>query len=337
MSGLVPSIHFDSDLLPEADRFAYWSAAVAAYDVFLPREAPPFRAKVDAWMLGDIVITDSRLPALRFLRTAAKAAADGVTNYSFLLRSQGTWTGTLGDRPMTVGPGQVAIFDLSRPVDAHGSAGDGITVAVERSALDSALPEPVNLHGVILEGAMGRLFADHLLSLVRQLPNMPLNDAPTAASSTIGLAAAAIMDLPAAERLPGPIVVAARHKVRRHIDQNLESSELSPDNICKALGLSRSSLYRAFSSSGVAAYIRTRRLEAVHVLLNNPAERRSLAEIAYMFGFVSDAHFSRAFKQRFGYSPREARTGAGGVPTLPPELGAKAGPIRFRKWLEKIA
>jgi len=40
-------------------------------------------------------------------------------------------------------------------------------------------------------------------------------------------------------------------------------------------------------------------------------EQRSIAEIAYEFGFASDAHFSRTFRQQFGYSPREAGLGMG--------------------------
>jgi AraC-like DNA-binding protein len=57
-------------------------------------------------------------------------------------------------------------------------------------------------------------------------------------------------------------------------------------------------------------YIWRRRLETVHVLLSDPAEARSLAELALAFGFSSHAHFSTAFRRRFGYAPRDARLGA---------------------------
>lgn len=77
------------------------------------------------------------------------------------------------------------------------------------------------------------------------------------------------------------------------------------------LGISRSALYRLFEPhGGVSAFIQGRRLDRIHALLAAPKEHRKLSEIAYQHGFASDAHFSTAFRQRFGYSPREAREGA---------------------------
>jgi len=80
------------------------------------------------------------------------------------------------------------------------------------------------------------------------------------------------------------------------------------------LAVGRSALYRAFAPfGGVQAYLRKRRLEAAHALLVDPKEPRSITEIAFGFHFVSMSHFSRAFRSRFGYSPRQARHGAASV------------------------
>jgi transcriptional regulator GlxA family with amidase domain len=48
------------------------------------------------------------------------------------------------------------------------------------------------------------------------------------------------------------------------------------------------------------------------VLLADPRHRhRTIGEIASLTGFVSGAHFSRAFRERFSISPREWRNTAG--------------------------
>jgi AraC-like DNA-binding protein len=61
---------------------------------------------------------------------------------------------------------------------------------------------------------------------------------------------------------------------------------------------------------GVAAFIRQRRLRGIHALLAAPHERRRISEIAFHFGFANNSHFSRTFRNTFGYSPREAREAA---------------------------
>lgn len=101
---------------------------------------------------------------------------------------------------------------------------------------------------------------------------------------------------------------------------------MNPSGVGRALGMSRPTLYRIFAGSGgIAAHIRRRRLEAVHVLLLDPYETRQLSEIAHDFGFSSHAHFTTAFRRRFGYAPRDTR--AGGVP------GPFATAALFQNWL----
>jgi AraC-like DNA-binding protein len=55
-------------------------------------------------------------------------------------------------------------------------------------------------------------------------------------------------------------VATVRQRVETYIDQNLTSDELAYEQICAALALSPSSLYRAFAhAGGITAYIRKRR------------------------------------------------------------------------------
>jgi AraC-like DNA-binding protein len=46
--------------------------------------------------------------------------------------------------------------------------------------------------------------------------------------------------------------------------------------------------------------------------LRDPANRLTVTEIAYRFGFSDHAQFSRAFRGHFGMSPKELRDRARG-------------------------
>ena len=79
-------------------------------------------------------------------------------------------------------------------------------------------------------------------------------------------------------------------------------------NLCRRLGLSRSSLHRLFEQEGgVQAFIRERRLEAARLALGDPANREPIYAIAERLGFSDAAHLSRLFRERFGQSPSDFR------------------------------
>ncbi len=97
-----------------------------------------------------------------------------------------------------------------------------------------------------------------------------------------------------------------RAKALAYIDAHLLSESLTPIRLAEAIGVSRRKLYQLFEpEGGVAKEIMARRLEHAHKVLGDPAAYRRIKEVAYSHGFESDAHFSRCFKQRFGYSPSD--------------------------------
>jgi AraC-like DNA-binding protein len=333
MTNPVPTLHFDSAVLPADAAFAQWAAVMTAYEIYQPEGVPAaaFTGTADAWMLGDAIVTDAQLSPLRFVRSAARASADAADHYSFLLLREGSWTGDVDGRLLTVGPGQVVAFDMRRPMDAEGGSTDVVTLGMSRDSLAAAMGTIPDLHGAILDGPTGRLLADHLMALARELPRLQLDQVPALVKATAGLIAACAAAQPGGAG--GTRDVDLRHKVSRYIDRQLEAPELGVERICAELGLSRSVLYRALAPlGGVASYIRTRRLEAVHVLLGDRRERRSIATIAHAFGFVSEAHFSRVFRRRFGYSPRQLRSG-GGVAGADVDAGQLGD---FVSWLDRL-
>lgn len=108
-----------------------------------------------------------------------------------------------------------------------------------------------------------------------------------------------------AGRIGGAIVLRAQQLIERCIGD----PDLSVSRIAEELNISVSVLRRALQVEGTSAmrYAWILRLKHAARLLEN-APHGAIQEVAYQCGFTSTAHFSRAFKSRFGMTPREYAT-----------------------------
>ena len=100
------------------------------------------------------------------------------------------------------------------------------------------------------------------------------------------------------------------HRICQTIERRLDDPELAPARVAQAEGISERYLQKLFEAVGdnFTHYVRERRLQRAWADLSNAAEaHRSISEIAYAYGFGDSAHFSRAFRHRFGLPPREFR------------------------------
>jgi acetamidase/formamidase/AraC-like DNA-binding protein len=100
------------------------------------------------------------------------------------------------------------------------------------------------------------------------------------------------------------------HRLCRTIERKLDDPDLTPARVAEAEGISERYMQKLFEGSGSSFthYLRERRLQRTSAELSSPAEaHHSISEIAFRNGFNDSAHFSRAFRHRFGVSPREFR------------------------------
>lgn len=100
-----------------------------------------------------------------------------------------------------------------------------------------------------------------------------------------------------------------RREALRYIGAHLSDPGLGADQVAAALFISRRRLYQLFDDGqGVSERIRGMRLEHAKALLADPVKgARGIGEISRDCGFVSAAHFSRAFRTAVGRTPREFR------------------------------
>lgn len=101
---------------------------------------------------------------------------------------------------------------------------------------------------------------------------------------------------------------------RDYIERHLHDPRLASGRVAAALGVSVRHLGRIFEPAGVtpARYITERRLQRAHQqLTGGSAAGTTIADIAYRWGFSSQAHFTRLFRARFGRTPTDARAAPG--------------------------
>jgi len=103
---------------------------------------------------------------------------------------------------------------------------------------------------------------------------------------------------------------ASLERIKCFIDANLADTGLSAQSTCDALNMSRSHLYAVMAEVGetFSTYLRNRRLDECRRSIRD-MPNKTIAEIAYAWGFQDQSSFSRMFKTRFGISPREGRQG----------------------------
>ncbi len=310
----LPSFTFSTDELPSTERFDAWRDVISpVFDLeLLDRRAPrACRAGVHVVHLGQLLVSRISLAGAgqRGVRAARKIRRDSLDHYVVEVYTGGGCAGEVASGAFDLAAGGVGILDLGQPLAVESTLSESVAVTIPRALLDKRLPDAARLHGTVLRGAAASLLGDYIWSLYRHLPHLSASEAAQLSTSTLSMIVACLT--PSSVRLAqaqGPVDSVLLERAQRFIGRNLESPDLSVARICAALRVSRSHLYRAFEGlGGVAAYVQSCRLSSARAALLDPADIRPVSALAYDHGFVSAAHFSRAFRHHFGITPSDAR------------------------------
>jgi len=341
---LLPRFRLDSRDCPPGTAMEAWrEASGPLFDISFRNEDAPenFRLLLDSHHLGQMVLAYTRTVAQRFHRDRGAVARSAVDHYLVQIYTAGGFAGVAGTREIRTEAGDVSILDMSQTLSTEAPDFANVSLVVPRETLAPMLKDPDSLHGLVLPRttALGQLLGDHLLSLRQAAPNMTEPDAMATRQATAALIAGAFGPAAAAAAAAGESLrTASLHTIKRYIERELASPELTPDTICRTFGLSRANLYRLFQPlGGVADYIRNRRLDRAFADLISPAlAHRRVTDISYSWGFESDAAFSRAFRHAFGLTPRDARAMRSALPRHEREADDDERYPALRRWIREL-
>jgi acetamidase/formamidase/AraC-like DNA-binding protein len=165
---------------------------------------------------------------------------------------------------------------------------------------------------ILASGGFTEVFSRMLDSAARNLEALSDPEWAAVAQSLADLLPTFVRQLVAPTTEAGGTATQAAilHRLCQTIERKLDDPDLTPARVAEAEGISERYMQKLFEGSGSSFthYLRERRLQRTSAELSNPAEtHHSISEIAYRNGFNDSAHFSRAFRHRFGLSPREFR------------------------------
>jgi AraC-like DNA-binding protein len=329
----LPHIRFDSLATSPTTALEYWRDSLSrSWEMSIDaHNAPAFKADVAMWRMDDLIVgTGSFGPVQTRMRREKNIRFDQLDHYRLIMMRDGQFDCDAGGRQVSLSPGRYVLTDMALPESSE-SCSNTMIMYIPRESLERALPRPMNLHGASPVNACAGMLTDHLTALIQGIRGVSPEELPGLSQATVNLVAASLALTPDNGEAARPAVEAVLlRRARQQVETHLTSESFGAQDLCAQLRISRSTLYRLFETlGGVANYIKERRLARVHEILASSEERQNISRLAEGHGFKTAAHFSKAFREQFGYSARE-------VPKLAAPGRAVAGAgkdARFDAWL----
>ena len=306
-----------TDAIAPRERLAYWTDMICSTYVQLECDTPDardFGGSIQSHHLPGLDLSVVRSRAQRVVRTPRFISH--ATDDCFIVSVQTRGRGVVSQdgRDAVMAPGDFALYDSTRPYTLQFSEDfEEIVLKLRGEQLRTLVSGTEQLTATTVSGqsGAGHLMASMVATLSGEVDSLPAASAAAVASGVISVLAAGLQSLPACSRA-APSAMGAYHvaRIKRHIDTRLRDPALTIESVALDLGMSGGHLHRLFKAEpqSPSHYLWAQRLDgASRELLDARRAKASVSEIAFGWGFNDAAHFSRAFKERFGQSPREWR------------------------------
>lgn len=307
---------FTTSGIDAARRSAHWSDAIAR--TYFPlelqfRRPETFSGEMALWQLGEVSLSRHNSEALRYRRLPQHFAEERAEQFLITVPVLSEVYFAQGGKEIRCSPGALFLERSHEPYEfSHDEAADLWVVKVDAKVLGGRIRAPDRFCSMQFDAANGAggLFVDMLHLIPGRFDAMTAEVRNTVGRQLVDLLALA---LKADERTltSGSSTVREAHltRIESFVRQNLTDPNLDMESIARACRISTRYLHELFRDTNqtLGQWIRDQRLEACCAALKDPANRQTVAEIAYHWGFSDHAQFSRAFKAHVGLSPREFR------------------------------
>jgi AraC-like DNA-binding protein len=307
-----------TDGVEPSRRLAFWTDLVCDTYVQLDCDAAAGRATIEGDIRADefAKLQLSKVTATPQIvrRTAAKIAHASEDYFLVSIQTRGEGVILQDDRTARLRPGDFALYDSTRPYELRfDSSFQQYVLRLPGPTLRTALRDTQLLTASTVSGqrGAGHLMIGMIRTLAADIDTLAPESAAAVAESVTQILIAGLSALPAARRQAVSHLTAYhREQIKACARARIHDSELTVAGIAAQLHLSTSTLHRAWAGEAcsLAEWIWAQRLDAARRDLCDPGlAARSVSEIAFSWGFNDAAHFSRAFRARFGCSARELR------------------------------
>ncbi len=304
-------IHSSAHIAPQR-QYDWWREAVSATHLSwdLPRRTESaYAATFRQQALGPAQLVQCACDPCAGRRGKPEIAQQKEPAFGILYIVKGQEHLRQAGRETTLQPGHFTLWDSTQPIEfALPDLLHKVTLLLPQDLLEGVLPRARDQIMRPISGQRGRgaIFATHLRALAREARDVPEGRVAPVLRATLDLLATALD--PADDEAGSRYSQALLARIQDYILRHLEDPELNPDAVAAAMGISPRQLHRLFNAGELTVdrwIWRQRLLRCRHDLLLRPRER--VSQIAFDWGFSDAAHFSRAFRELFGDSPRAYR------------------------------
>lgn len=313
-------IVLDTAHVGEPERVDYWREMVLRLfaDVEIAAAAPTgFHGLMQTHRSDVMRLTHAAAAPQSVQRRHRDARETYEDCYFAVLMLSGTQRMQQDGRGVELHAGDFAIYDGARPhrLDFTENWSE-LILSIPRPALNRLVPGMPGLTAQALAPGpgMGEVLRGFLGTVATALPRLGAPELAALSVHALNLIGSTlVLDRPRDETEPSARE-SALLRAKLVVDALLGDPHLDAQRIAARLGLSVRYLNRLFNAeqTSLMRYVWARRLERCHAdLLRADAGAQRVVDIAMRWGFSDLSHFSRAFKERYGVSPRECRGAPG--------------------------
>ncbi|WP_084336663.1 helix-turn-helix domain-containing protein [Actinomadura oligospora] len=303
------------DSLPVPRRRLYWREALArtfgAVNITVPDEV--YAGTIRTAPIGRLRAVTLAGDCQDALRTRRLAAQDGQDDYVVVkMLDAGVARLEQDGREAVLGPGDVFVYDLARPIRLtfpQPFRTKSLVLPKAVLGLSESDVSHITARRLASEGSLGALLSPFVAGIVDGAGGLSPRAGELMARNIVDLLGTLTDEIlgRVAEESPGGNR-ALLLRIQAFIDRHLADPDLTPQAIAETHHISLRYLHKLFEIEDVTVsrWIQRRRLEECRrdLALHGNA---TIAAVAHRWGFASAAHFSRVFRAAYGMTPREWR------------------------------
>jgi len=264
--------------------------------------------------LGRISICSVRSNATTISRTARLTHDDLPPSLFLGLQITGSSMVIQGGRQATLGPGDLAFYDTTRPytlLNDNGIHQHFFRIPRDHLALPIDTIKRMTATRFGHDTPIADIASTYFTRLATQQVVLDGHSADALDLPSIELLRALIATRAPHERLSAsPLHDTLALRILEYTRTHLAESDLTPTRLAAEHNISVRQLYTVLARADISLgdWIRTQRLERCREELASPTARnRTIASIARRWAFKDATHFSRAFREAYGMTPRQWR------------------------------
>lgn len=306
--------------IPSREKFDFWHDVVCRNLVDLDytlRGKAPFEATFTGNRIAHLNLSRIDASAHVAERNPTGIARTDSESLVFNFVLSGWLMSEQDGRATRLNVGEGAFCDARRPYRLHSDAPYTIAcLQVPRHVIDSRISGVHRLSASNLceRGELGPLVFAYLARLIERAPMLNGATGTRVSQNFTDLLVSMLAELVEANPLPlTEYRSLALLRVKDVVERHLADPRLGPDMVAAELKLSPRYINQLLEAedTSLARYIWQRRIERAAEQLRDPALRgRTISMIAFDNGFSDLSHFSKAFRLRYGASPRTYRADA---------------------------